>query len=278
MKATSTTLLIAALLIGFAVGAVVGRSLLAPRPPRPAPVPAPVVVAVEQPPAGEAAGEALRRQIADLERSLSYRMEQISELQHAVARRDEQIARQATSAVPVSVQAGGSETNRAGRRREVFEPPFDRPRTDDPEAAAERQRRREEFQQRLTKLHDDRRAFLGAVDTARMTAEQQENHARLIEALEKANAFRERLMSGDRASMSEEDRNAAFGAMREIGELYQQERRYLLEETGRAYGEDGAQFADYIENVIENTSLMPGFGRGPRGDRGRGAPPPPPPP
>ena len=85
MKATSTTLLIAALLIGFAVGAVVGRSLLAPRPPRPAPVPAPVVVAVEQPPAGEAAGEALRRQIADLERSLSYRMEQISELQHAVA-------------------------------------------------------------------------------------------------------------------------------------------------------------------------------------------------
>ena len=71
----------------------------------------------------------------------------------------------------------------------------------------------------------------------------------------------------------------AFGAMREIGELYQQERRYLLEETGRVYGEDGAQFADYIENVIENTSVIPGMGRGfGRGPRGGGTPPPPPPP
>jgi hypothetical protein len=274
MKTKANILSIIAAAIGFAVGAVVGRGLLAPRPPQATPAPAPAVVVAEEPPVGEAAGEVLRRQIADLERSLAYRMEQISELQHAVARRDEQMAQRATSAVPVSAQAGGSETNRAGRRREGFESPFDRPRTEDPEAAAERQRRREEFQQRLTQLHNDRRAFLGAVDTARMTAEQRENHARLIEALDKANAFRERLMSGDRASLSEEERNAAFGAMREVGELYQQERRFLLEETGRAYGENGAQFADYIENVIENTSLMPGFGRGPRGGvpRGEGGP------
>ena len=277
MKSSSTPLLIVAAALGFAAGAVAGRAWLAPRPPQAAPAPAPAVVAAEEPPAGEAAGEALRRQIADLERSLAYRLEQISELQHAVARRDEQLAQRATSAVPVLVQAGGIETNRPARRRDGFEPPVDRPRNEDPEAAAERQRRREAFQQRLTQLHDDRRAFLGAVDTARMTAEQRQNHARLIEALDKANAFRERLMSGDRTSLSEEERNAAFGAMREIGELYQQERRFLLEETGRAYGEDGAQFADYIENVVENTSLMPGFGRGPRGGpRGEGAPPPPP--
>ena len=266
MKASSTTLLIVAALLGFAAGAVAGRTLRAPRPPQAAPAPAPAVVVAEEPADGEeAAGEALRRQIADLERSLAYRMEQVSELQHAVARRDEQLAQRATSAVPVLAQAGDIATNRPGRRREGFEMPVDRPRNDDPGAVAERQRRREDFQQRLTKLHDDRRAFLGAVDTARMTAEQQENHARLIEALDKANAFRERLMSGDRTALSEEERNMAFGAMREIGELYQQERRYLLEETGRVYGEDGAQFADYIENVIENTSLMPGFGRGARG-------------
>ena len=266
MKANSTTLLILAALLGFAAGAVAGRALRAPRPPQAAPAPAPSVVVAAEPDGGEAAaGEALRRQIADLERSLAYRMEQISELQHAVARRDELLAQRATSTVPVVAQAGGIETNRPGRRWEGFEPSADRPRNEDPEATAERQRRREAFQQRLTQLHDDRRTFLGAVDTARMTAEQRENHARLIEALDKANAFRERLMSGDRTSLSEEERNAAFGAMREIGELYQQERRYLLEETGRVYGEDGAQFADYIENVIENTSLMPGFGRGARG-------------
>ena len=128
------------------------------------------------------------------------------------------------------------------------------------------QRRREEMQDRLTQLHQDRRAFLDAVDASRMTDAQRENHTRLLEAIETANAFRERLTSGDWSQLSAEQRTEGFTSLRTMGELYNQERRYILEETGRTYGEDGPRFADYIENVIENTSMMPDFGRG----RGRG--------
>ena len=274
MKTKSVVLLIIAAALGFAIGAVTGRGRRAPQPPVPAQA-APAVVAEQAPAEDEAAGEALRRQIADLERSLAYRMEQVSELQHAVARRDEQLEQMAAPAPAAPAPDGTVETNRPPRRRGEFRPPFGRQRDDDPAAAEERQRRREDFQQRMTQLHNDRRAFLGAVDTTRMSAEQRENHTRLIEAIDKANEFRARMMSGDRASFTDEERHAAFNAMREVGELYQQERRFILEETGRAYGEDGAQFADYIENVIENTSLMPVIGRGPRGgSRGENAPPP----
>jgi hypothetical protein len=279
MKTKSVVLLIIAAAVGFAIGAVAGRGMRSTQPP-PVPAPAaPAVVAEQAPAEDEAAGEALRRQIADLERSLAYRMEQVSELQHAVARRDEQLE-QMSAPVPAAPAPDGTvETNRPPRRRGEFRPPFGRQRDDDPAAAEERQRRREDFQQRMTQLHNDRRAFLGAVDTTRMSAEQRENHTRLIEAIDKANEFRARMMSGDRASFTDEERHAAFNAMREVGELYQQERRFILEETGRAYGEDGAQFADYIENVIENTSVIPGMGRGfGRGPRGGGTPPPPPPP
>ena len=214
--------------------------------------------------------EALRAQLAEQERHLTLRLEQIAELQQAVAARDAQLAARAVA--PESEPAAGADTPPRERRppRETAAARLERLRTEAPEQYAEMQQRREEIQQRMTQVHQDRRTFLDAVDTSRMSPEQQENHARLVEAIEAANAFRLRLSTGDWTQLSDEQRAEGFRVMGHLGELYQQERRYLLEETGRAYGEDGAQFADYIENVIENTSVLPGLRRG-RGGGRRGA-------
>jgi len=214
--------------------------------------------------------EALCAQLAEQERHLTLRLEQIAELQQAVAARDAQLAARAVA--PESEQAAGADAPPRERRspRETAAARLERLRTEAPEQYAEMQQRREEIQQRMTQVHQDRRTFLDAVDTSRMSPEQQENHARLVEAIEAANAFRLRLSTGDWTQLSDEQRAEGFRVMGHLGELYQQERRYLLEETGRAYGEDGAQFADYIENVIENTSVLPGLRRG-RGGGRRGA-------
>lgn len=207
--------------------------------------------------------ESLRKQVAELERSLSLRMEQIAELQQAIARRDDKLAGQATSSVPVEVRAEvAGERPERRQPRESFEARLERLRTEAPEEYTEMQRRREEMQQRMTQLHQDRRSFLDAIDTARMSEEQRENHAKLVAAIDAANAFRLQVSSGDWSQVSAEQRAEGFNSFRTIGELYEQERRYLLEETGRTYGEDGDRFADYIENVLENTSMMPAFGRG----------------
>jgi hypothetical protein len=100
----TSTWLIVAVAFGLVAGVIVDRALLTrPAANRPSvAVPtgvAPVRREAAEGKNGNAAGEALRRQIADLERSLAYRREQVGELQHAVAWRDEQLALLATSNV-----------------------------------------------------------------------------------------------------------------------------------------------------------------------------------
>jgi DNA repair exonuclease SbcCD ATPase subunit len=256
--------------IGLLVGIVLGRIVtLRTMGPSSAAVPAPANVPVTVQDDRARQIEALRNQLAERERHLALRMEQIAELQQAVAARDAQLA--AGTPAPGTEPAPGADAPSRERRppRETAAARMERLRTEAPEQYADMQQRREEIQQRMAQLHQDRRAFLDAIDTSRMSHEQQENHARLVEAIDAANAFRLRLSSGDWAQLSDEQRAEGFQVMRNLGDLYQQERRYLLEETGRAYGEDGAQFADYIENVIEHTSVLPDFRRGRGGGRRR---------
>jgi len=76
-------------------------------------------------------------------------------------------------------------------------------------------------------------------------------------------------------------RQQMFETLRTLGDLYQQERRYLLEQTARAMGYQGnesGQFADYIQQIYDQTSMRgPGMRGGPPGGMsgpGAGAPPP----
>ncbi len=119
--------------------------------------------------------------------------------------------------------------------------------------------------------NEARDSYLSSVDTSRMTAEQKAAHERLLAALKTRDAYFERMRPDAENPLTDEERQAAHEAMREIGPLMEQERQYLLEETGRAYGEDGSDFAEYIQDIYDNTSPGPPMRRG-RGPGGRGGP------
>ena len=212
----------------------------------------------------DAAMAELRRQVADLERTLEERTKMVETLRQSALWQEERagtgdslaVAAEDKRAVPPLIPRDDLATRMERMQRE------------EPERYAEMQQRREDRRRRMEELHDNRRTFLESVDVSRMTEEQRENHQRLLDAMTKAAEFQRKISAGNWAQLSEEERMEGFNTVRNLDELYREERRYILEETGRSYGEDGARFADYIENVLDNTSVMPRFGRERGGSRG----------
>jgi len=150
-------------------------------------------------------------------------------------------------------------------RRASFEERMAQLKTDDPARYAEMQKQRDDFRQRMQTQAEERAEFLKNIDTAGMTDEQRANHEKLVQAVEQA-----RTTMAQIANMSPEDAAAArqqmAATMGTVTDLYQQERRYLLEQTGRAMGyqqdSDIGQFADYLQQIYDQTSIPRGFGRG----------------
>lgn len=272
MKKSQLTILLV-LVGGLLAGAAVEHWRLAGAPDARADVPTPVVRAPrpQQPDFAarareEAAGEVLRKKIAELERSLTLRQEQVAELQRAVQARDMQLAQLRDIGAPAA--ATTQAVARAERpRRESFAERMERMRTENPEEFAAQQTRRDEMRQRMNNLVQARKDFLSAVDVKAMSPEMRENHDKLLAAVALSETMMARFGEGERPNMTDEERRAMFETMRTVGGLYEKERRYLLEETGRALGEDGTAFADYVQNLYDNTSLMPTFGPGRRGGR-----------
>ncbi|MDD2600953.1 MAG: hypothetical protein PHO37_17305 [Kiritimatiellae bacterium] len=158
------------------------------------------------------------------------------------------------------------------RGRESWNDRMERMKEEEPEQYAEMQQRREDFQKRMEQRSTDRRSFLAEVNVANMTPEQQANHTRLLELTDKIDTTMKQLMSGDGES-SRDLRREMFESFGELGELYTNERQYLLEETAAAAGYTGssaALFSEHIQAIIENTTIQPpmmGGGRGGRGGR-----------
>jgi predicted phage gp36 major capsid-like protein len=155
------------------------------------------------------------------------------------------------------------------RKRESWTERNERMKTEEPEKYAEMQARREEFKAKMEQRSIDRKEFLSEVNIANMSTEQQENHARLVELTEKIDATMKLMMSGE-ADNSRDLRHEMFESFGELGELYTNERQYLLTETAAAVGYEGdeaALFTAHIEDIIENTSMKPPMmgGRGGRG-------------
>jgi len=154
-------------------------------------------------------------------------------------------------------------------RWQSFAERLERLKTENPEQYAEFQKRRDEERQSREQRAQQRASFLESVDTSNMTDEQRENHERLVATLAKLNEYRTLMEQPgfERTPEMREEMGAAFAS---LGELYSAERRYLLEETARAVGYEGggvAEFADHVQQIIDNTT-MSGFGR--RGGDGRG--------
>jgi hypothetical protein len=147
-------------------------------------------------------------------------------------------------------------------RRPSFSDRMEQLKKDNPEQYAEMQKRREEFRQSMEQRAQDRAEFLAAVDTKNMNDAQKENHAKLLETVARVNELMAQ-MNQPGVEHTKELHQQMGEAMGSLGELYTEERRYLLEETGRAVGYQGGQasdFADQMQAIIDNTT-MPNFGR-----------------
>ena len=196
------------------------------------------------------AAEALRRRVAELERAL--------------AARDAAGVQEQEPPKPVEV----AQAERP--RRQSFEDRMEQMKKDNPEQYAEMQKRREEFRQSMEQRAQDRAEFIAAVDTKNMNDAQKENHARLLETVARVNDLMAQ-MGQPGVERTPEMRQQMGEAMGSLHELYGQERQYLLEETGRAVGYQGAQateFAATMQAIIDNTT-MPSFGHGGRGGGGQ---------
>lgn len=156
------------------------------------------------------------------------------------------------------------------RKREGWKERMERMKKEEPEKYAEMQQNREEFKAKMEERKENKRDFLSAIDTSDMSDEQQVNHERLVALTERVNEIMEQMISGE-----VENRRELHSEMREsfqeLNELNDLERVYLLEQTADAVGYEGdeaALFTEYVESIIENTTMQmprpPGGGRGGR--------------
>lgn len=163
------------------------------------------------------------------------------------------------------------------RLREEREARLERMKTEDPEAYAAEMKRREEWQKRqeewrarIKAENDDRNSFLASIDTDGKSPERKKVHEDLVAALAVRDSFGERMRPDAENPLTDDERKQFFESMQAIGSLMDKERRYIFEEVGEAYGENGEAFANYIQSIIDFTSPWPR--RGNRPARGAGGP------
>lgn len=144
-----------------------------------------------------------------------------------------------------------------------------------PEQQAEIQAQRDAFRQQMLQRATERTDFLASVDTRQMSPAQRANHDKLMASVNRMNELRNSLLEGN-AQNSGELRKEMHDLSHSMDDLYQEERKYLLETTGRSLGYTGDQaslFADQIQQIYDNTSgrgmMWGGFDRGSRNNSNR---------
>ena len=194
--------------------------------------------------------------------------QRVLELEQALAARDAELekARQAKAVEP-EAPAGGNRPSFADRMEQF--------KKEQPEQYAEMVKRRDEFRQRMEQDQKDRVAFLSAMDTQGMSAEQKATHTKLLQTLAAMDTLWAQRTQSSAEPGSEADtalRQAMGQTMADLGMLAGQERDILLQQAASAAGykgEDATKFVQYIQKTIQSTSM---FG-GPGGMRGGGPPP-----
>ena len=187
-------------------------------------------------------------------------------------RLDALLAEQAQAAAAPAPQAAPA---RRMSRRERLE----QLKREDPERYAEMEKRRREFQENMRQALDRRDDFLGAIDLSLLTPEQQEMHARFVDALAAQQAAIDTLNARAEAgeAPTEEARRAMREAMRQVRGLQGAERDALLSAVavsmGLSEGEETEAFIGVVKEVYDSTGMMPPLRMGPPGG---GQPPPPP--
>lgn len=248
MKLKNFSPVVISLLVGAALGYCLGPAS------SPAPAPEPEKKAepeqVKQPEyRGERADRALRARIKELEGMLAKQGVEVEKMKE-------------------------EETER--RERPRFDPraEMERLKTEDPARYAQITNGMAQFRQRRLERAQSKIDFLSSVDTSNMSPGARKTHEDLQDMI----ARREEIESKMHGimDMSEDDRRALFGEMREtderIRELNRLERENLLVQTAETLGfvgEDAKEIAETVKGIYEATDSGWGWG-GPGGGGRRG--------
>lgn len=130
-----------------------------------------------------------------------------------------------------------------------------------PEQQAEIAAQRDAFRQQMEQRVNERNDFLSSVDTRNMNAAQRENHDKLLASVNRMNELRTAIMD-PKAQAAPELRKEMHDLGHSMDDLYQEERKTLLETTGRSLGYTGDQaqlFAGQIQSIYDNTSSSRGM-------------------
>lgn len=184
--------------------------------------------------------EVLRKHIGELEAQLA-KLKQMPKSQPA------KITSTATSVATAP--------ENSSHRKESFFERMERMKAEEPEKYKEITDRRQDFKKRMHSREAVRLEFFQSMDTSVMTEEQKANHQKLLEAIAICDEATDYMGLDAKEPLTAEENKRLFEHMRALGPLMKSERRYILEEIGKAYGEDGAVFADYIQKVLEETSM-----------------------
>lgn len=206
-----------------------------------------------------------RKESAPAQKLVTYKPADTNDWASLLAERDAEIERLQEELV----------TKKDNKRpqRESFTDRMAKMKEEDPEGYAEMIKSRTERQQSMRYDLAERTTTFMDLDTELMTAEERDNHNLLLEKMSTiwtlTDQFQDPEAQPDREAMGE-----LFSAVREARPLMEQERstmfRQLGEEAGYQ-GEEAQAFADYVEDVIETTTIpMPTGGRGNRGGGGGG--------
>lgn len=125
-----------------------------------------------------------------------------------------------------------------------------------PEQQAEIAAQRDAFRQQMEQRVIERNEFLASVDTRNMNAAQRENHDKLLASVNRMNELRAAIMD-PKAQGATEMRKEMHDLGHSMDDLYQEERKTLLEAAGKTLGYTGDQaqlFAGQIQSIYDNTS------------------------
>jgi hypothetical protein len=256
MKLRNFSPVVISLLVGAALGYCLGPAS------SPAPAPEPEQKAepeqVKQPEyRGERADRALRARIKELEGMLAKQGIEVEKMkEEETARRDR------------------------GPRNWDFRADMERLKKEEPERYAQITNSMAQFRRHRLERAQSKIDFLSSIDTSRMSPAMLKVHSDLQDMIARREEIESKMHSI--MDMTEEDRHALFGEMREtderIRELNRFERDNLLVQTAEALGfqgDDAAEIIDTVKSIYEATDSGWGFGgpggpgrRGGRGGRG----------
>ena len=256
MKLRNFSPIVISLLVGAALGYCLGPLS------SPAPTPEPEQKAepeqVKQPEyRGERADRALRARIKELEDMLAKQGIEVEKMkEEETARRDR------------------------GPRNWDFRADMERLKKEEPERYAQITNSMAQFRRHRLERAQSKIDFLSSIDTSRMSPAMLKVHSDLQDMIARREEIESKMHSI--MDMTEEDRHALFGEMREtderIRELNRFERDNLLVQTAEALGfqgDDADEIIDTVKSIYEATDSGWGWGgpggpgrRGGRGGRG----------